>query len=125
MNKWEEVNGKRIDAETIGKWFFQVDDPRQAMCIELIEKAIQERVNAQTSRFLAHTTAVTNFLNELYAIMVDPCAEGSISVAEMQKAMLEAARRDREYAHVWGFTEILKAANDGLEKWAAKPGNLK
>jgi hypothetical protein len=49
-------------------------------------------------RFASHTKLVADFLNELYAIMVDPCAEGVITVAEMQKALVEAAKRDREVA---------------------------
>lgn len=45
-----------------------------------------------------HTEAVKEFLNELYAIMVDPCAEGKITVTEMQAALLAAAIRDRNVA---------------------------
>lgn len=47
-------------------------------------------------RFAAHTSAVSDFLNELYAVMVDPCAEGTIAVDEMKRALLAAAVRDRE-----------------------------
>ncbi len=43
-----------------------------------------------------HTEHVKDFLNELYATMIDPCAEGSRTVTEMKQALLEAARRDRE-----------------------------
>lgn len=43
-----------------------------------------------------HTAAVSDFLNELYAIMVDPCVEGTITVAEIKKALIDAALSQRE-----------------------------
>lgn len=49
--------------------------------------------------FQAHTKAVSKFMNELYAIMVDPCAEGEITVAEMRDSLIKAALRDRERAN--------------------------
>ncbi len=47
-------------------------------------------------RFANHTSAVADFLNELYAIMVDPCAEGATSVEDVKAALKAAALRDRE-----------------------------
>lgn len=46
--------------------------------------------------FEDHTAAVQEFLNELYAIMVDPLAEGAISVEDMKVALLAVAIRDRD-----------------------------
>ncbi len=43
-----------------------------------------------------HTEHVKEFLNDLYATMIDPCAEGTRTVAEMQEALLSAARETRE-----------------------------
>ena len=43
-----------------------------------------------------HTEHVKEFLNELYAVMVDPCAEGTIAVDEMKRQLLAAAIRDRD-----------------------------
>lgn len=65
------------------------------------------------------------FESELYAILVDPLAEGSIKEAEMRKALTEAALCSRELANRFNFTDLLKAAQQGLEIWAAKPGNHK
>lgn len=48
------------------------------------------------SVFREHTKAVGEFLNELYAVMVDPCAEGTLSVDEMKAALLAAAMETRE-----------------------------
>lgn len=45
-----------------------------------------------------HTEHVKEFLNELYAVMIDPCAEGTISVSDMKAALLAAAIRDRDAA---------------------------
>lgn len=53
----------------------------------------------EDQRFEIHTRAVNDFLNELYAIMVDPCAEGTISVEEMKTALIAAAIRDRDAAN--------------------------
>ena len=41
------VNGDNIDAESIAKWFFQVDDPRQRDCQNLVQIAITRAVNAK------------------------------------------------------------------------------
>src|SRR5271155_3529283 len=30
-----------------------------------------------------------------------------------------------DYAHAFGFTEVLRAADAGLKRWAEKPGNAK
>ena len=47
-------------------------------------------------QFLAHAKWVSEFLNELYAIMIDPLAEGEIKVGAMTDQLLEQAKRDRE-----------------------------
>ena len=39
-DKWRSVNGDRVDAESIARWFFQVDDPRQQECWQLILAAL-------------------------------------------------------------------------------------
>lgn len=54
------------------------------------------RMAEMDARFDAHTKAVGQFLNELYAVMVDSCAEGTITVPEMKAALLAAAIRDRD-----------------------------
>ena len=41
---WRRINGDRIDAESIAKWFFQVDDPRQEECRKLVEAAFRARL---------------------------------------------------------------------------------
>lgn len=59
-----------------------------------------EKLESQNAEHLAtftrHTEAVKEFLNELYAIMVDPCTEGSITVSEIKEALIKAAIRDRD-----------------------------
>jgi len=40
--KWQAVNGNRVDAESIAKWFFQVDDPRQRECEALVSIALEQ-----------------------------------------------------------------------------------
>lgn len=73
-----------------------------------------------------HGKHVEQFLNDLYAIMVDPCAEGTIKVDEMKVALLEAAKRDREFANnhqitaaqaEWAFHEASKEAGQFSEPW--------
>jgi hypothetical protein len=48
-------------------------------------------------KFKEHTEHVKQFLNDMYATMIDPCAEGEIKVAETCAALLNAAREQREY----------------------------
>lgn len=60
--------------------------------------SLASATRANDEQFKAHTEAVADFLNELYAIMVDPCAEGTITVAEMKDALIKAAIRDRDAA---------------------------
>lgn len=57
----------------------------------------QEKAEAQRV-FNAHVEAVGEFLNDLYAIMVDPLADGYASVGQMKDAIREAALRDRDTA---------------------------
>jgi hypothetical protein len=45
-----------------------------------------------------HTQEVARFLSELHGIMVDPVADGTITVAEMTQSLLTAARRARVVA---------------------------
>jgi hypothetical protein len=47
-------------------------------------------------RFDNHTESVAAFLNELWAIMVDPLAEGTRTVAETMDGLRKAALRERE-----------------------------
>jgi len=67
----------------------------QEKMAEILAAAFEE----SDARFAAHTKAVEEFLNELYATLVDPLAEGAMTVAEMKAELLQAARRDREFIH--------------------------
>jgi hypothetical protein len=60
--------------------------------------------------FARHREAVALFLNELYATMVDPCAEGEMKVADMQQALIQAARDNRQ------------ALSDALDRLASLGG---
>ncbi len=44
----------------------------------------------------SHVQAVSVFLKELYAVMIDPCAEGALTVEEMCRQLLARAIADRE-----------------------------
>lgn len=68
----------------------------QQDCVNLTEKVIPNIKESADQKFKEHTTAVALFINELYAIMVDPCAEGILPVNECQEALIKAALRDRE-----------------------------
>jgi hypothetical protein len=48
------------------------------------------------SAFAKHREVVTLFLSELHATMIDPCATGEITVNEMQRVLLQAARDNRQ-----------------------------
>ena len=70
--------------------------------IERLEKPLPtidiETEAENADKFRAHIEAVAVFLNELYTIMVDPCADGTISVSEIKIALINAALRDRDIA---------------------------
>lgn len=57
------------------------------------------RIREGKTLLLAHTKAVGDFLNDLYAIMVDPLAQGTIQVADTCSALKEAALASREFEH--------------------------
>jgi hypothetical protein len=49
--------------------------------------------------FAKHREVVALFLSELHATMIDPCAEGTIQVDEMQRVLIQAARDNRQALH--------------------------
>lgn len=51
---------------------------------------------AAHDQFTQHTKAVGDFLNELFAILVDPLADGTITVADLQVKLLASATQARE-----------------------------
>jgi hypothetical protein len=65
MNDWKTVNGERFDAESIARWFFQVDDRRQEECKKLILSA-QKLAYQRGAREMAEKAAqhyLTEFSN--------------------------------------------------------------
>lgn len=83
----------------------------------------QIAVTSEDARLTRHTEAVAVFLNELYAIMVDPCAEGSISVDDMKASLLAAAIRDRDASvRPWACPP---QATDGREPFGDTPTPVK
>lgn len=70
-------------------------DAEVQAAIEKLKSALPAQERTEPG-FEAHARAVGDFLNELYAIMVDPCAEGTITVDELKAALVKAALRDRE-----------------------------
>lgn len=61
------------------------------------EDTLRNRLLAAQALFEKHTEAVWRFLGELYMVMVDPCAEGTMPVAQMKNELMAAAllQRDR------------------------------
>ena len=55
-----------------------------------------DRLKEEFDRFDAHTKAVADFLNELWAIMVDPLADGVRTVKETMEGLKKAALEARE-----------------------------
>ncbi len=70
---------------------------RDATNLLIDEKKRVETVAAE--KFDAHTKAVADFLNELWAILVDPLDDGKRTVAETMEGLLNAARWAREKEH--------------------------
>jgi hypothetical protein len=61
-----------------------------------IDSALRSAAEGSHEKFDKHTYAVAQFLNELYAIMVDPLFDGEMEVSETMEALKAAALRDRE-----------------------------
>jgi hypothetical protein len=61
----------------------------------LASVAAQPVQDAPSNAIAAHR-AIGEFLQELYATMVDPCAEGTMTVEAMKEEILSAAQRQRE-----------------------------
>lgn len=68
----------------------------QRQDIALETASLKQIAEEADTRFRTHTKAVETYLNELYAIMVDPLADGVIKVQEVMVALKTAALRDRE-----------------------------
>ena len=67
-----------------------------------------------------HASHISQFLSELYAIMVDPLADGELNVSEVCPLLLKRAREDRELAAAQQpLVDALKQANDFVRKAGA------
>jgi hypothetical protein len=62
-------------------------------------EAYAERLKEEFDKFEAHTKAVSEFLNEMYATMIDPVEQPKLAVAEMCALLLKTARDQREAIH--------------------------
>jgi hypothetical protein len=62
-----------------------------------------------------HIEHVKAFLNEMYATMIDPCAEGVMKVGEMCAALIEAARQQRQ--QIYDHADALRVAREERDIW--------
>ncbi len=67
----------------------------------------------QTTAITEHTAHVASFLNELYAVLIDPLAEGEIPVGELCRRLLAQAIEDRESLQRLHELEARAAVSDG------------
>jgi len=75
--------------------------------------------------FRAHVIAVEAFLNQLYGIMIDPLADGIMSVDEMKKVLLTAALRARERErNMPGPTDIQQIIEKHVVTYTTNPQKL-
>jgi CII-binding regulator of phage lambda lysogenization HflD len=61
---------------------------------------LQTTISQQEEKFEQHTKHVSEFLREMYAVMIDPLDSSDLKVAEMTATLLDAAKRDRETANL-------------------------
>lgn len=90
--------GQSIDVKVTyltegGQWGLPDD-----ICVMGIRLAAQPSVQRE-ERFESHTKAVGDFLNEMYATMVDPVDDFEGTVSELCTKLLETAREQREKDH--------------------------
>lgn len=109
---WPEAHGdKVVDALLLAVESFVLEPTPAASAIATEESLGRKLYNAtrelqrlykmearamRSECLQRHTTAVGEFLNELYALSVDPLAEGTRTVSETKQALLAAAERDRD-----------------------------
>lgn len=93
------MNTPRTDAATSPANVFMHNPSVSADFARTLEResaTLHDQLGEANALFDKHTKAVEEFLNELYALSVDPLADGKIAVSEMRKALLEAAIRNRD-----------------------------
>lgn len=72
------------------------------------------RIEALTAELSDHRKHVGAFLNDLYAVLIDPCAEKNMSVQECCSALLDGAQTQRQFiADLQARIEALIAIVDG------------
>jgi len=76
---------------------------------------LRGNLDNQKDLFERHTKAVADFLNELYAIAVDPLSDGTKEVSEIRTELLGAVTRDRDLrARINGANALLAKCFDHL-----------
>lgn len=80
-----------------------------AIAMDVITYARKQWVD-QKNLFERHTKSVSDFLNELYSIAVDPLLDGTKEVSEIRAELIAAVTRDRD----------LRTRTDGANALLAK-----
>ncbi len=78
-------------------------------------------VDRHEATFDRHTTAVADFLREMYATMIDPIEDGPENVREMCDALLTAAREQRQKFAEARFSRPVPLTIDELLHGIDKP----
>lgn len=88
----------RCDCEYTGVHCLASTEPRTLVLDSSLDPFHHAAKLAESERkFKEHTEHVKQFLNDMYATLIDPCAEGEMKVAETCAALLKAATEQREY----------------------------
>jgi hypothetical protein len=96
---------------TVGNWCWQLVNMAQDRKFAYKQKESADRgvvrlaaeVGREKLKFEAHTKHVSDFLNEMYAVMVNPVEDHGMKVADLCKLLLETAKREREKAEIRGM----------------------
>lgn len=97
---WMDMPKEPSDRELVDKilhtlgGFYATDKMRDE-----ILRLCRAHFQPQGGLFERHTAAVQEFLNELYAIMIDPCATEAMTVADMKAALIKSVLISREAAN--------------------------
>lgn len=96
----QEVKSFKDCAESLATSLNEITDEKVTLAAQLTtstdqyRQAERERDDAK-SLFERHTKAVGEFMNELYALAIDPLEDGKMEVSEMKSRLLKAAKYDR------------------------------
>jgi hypothetical protein len=103
-------------------WLIETNETLQKLVLDSLDTALPAPMllcdQIEPVTLAQHTKYVEEFLQQMYATMIDPVEQPKLKVAEMCELLLKTAREQREQiaAAVPSFTEATEPDSDGDEE---------